>query len=215
MRNSHSACSMDSMSDNRVRIPDVNSDDEDSLEALCRRLIASDRSAFETIFRKSRDNLLRYAYTIVPGGTVAQDLVQDVFVDLWGRRRRLDPSRPLLPYLYRMTRNRAYRYLRDERSHTAKHGRLSKDATHRTQQPVRPEEELDSDVLARRLDQWIDELPNRQREALLLSRVHALTHQEISSIMDISPRTVNNHLVRALKHLQGRIQAFEPLLLEP
>jgi RNA polymerase sigma-70 factor (ECF subfamily) len=61
---------------------------------------------------------------------------------------------------------------------------------------------------------WIKELPERQREALMLSRYHDLSHREIALIMRISPRTVNNHIIRALNHLNERIQTFEPAILK-
>ena len=93
----------------------------ETLEELCRRLKASDRGAFEQVFRQLREGLLRYVRSIVENDTVAHDLVQDVFVYLWGLRETLDPSRPLKAYLYRMARNRAYRFLRDERAHAEKH----------------------------------------------------------------------------------------------
>jgi RNA polymerase sigma-70 factor (ECF subfamily) len=68
---------------------------------------------------------------------------------------------------------------------------------------------MDATALARRLHAWIDALPAQQREALVLSRFHALSHQEIAATMGLSPRTVNNHIVRALKRLQRRLDAFE------
>ncbi len=48
---------------------------------------------------------------------------------------------------------------------------------------------------------------------MLLSRFEGLSHQEIAAVMEISPRTVNNHIVQALKTLRDRIRAFEPDLL--
>ncbi len=65
-----------------------------------------------------------------------------------------------------------------------------------------------------KMDGWINELPLRQREALILSRYQGLSHQEVAAIMDVSPRTVNNHLVRALKYIHGQIQRYEPSLLD-
>lgn len=185
----------------------------DALEELCRRLTASDRGAFEAVFRMLRGELLRYVQSIVRSEAVAHDLVQDVFVALWGLREGLDPSQPLKAYLYRMARNRAYRHLRDERSHAEKHVLIQR----RGGSPDAPrfDAALDADRLAPRLKGWIDELPARQREALVLSRYHELSHRDIAAVMGVSPRTVNNHIVRALEHLQRRIQAFEPSLLQP
>ena len=66
-----------------------------------------------------------------------------------------------------------------------------------------------------RVEGWIEALPDRQREALRLSRVAGLTHQEVAEAMDLSARTVNNHLVRALRTLRDRVRAYDPTLLSP
>ena len=187
----------------------------ETLEELCRRLKASDRGAFEQVFRQLREGLLRYVRSIVESDTVAHDLVQDVFVYLWGLRETLDPSRPLKAYLYRMARNHAYRFLRDERAHAEKHEILKRQASAQTTGSDELEARLDAEVLNRRLRAWIGALPERQREALLLSRFHGLSHREIASLMGVSPRTVNNHIVRALEHLQERVETFEPTRMEP
>jgi RNA polymerase sigma-70 factor (ECF subfamily) len=184
----------------------------DVLEALCRGLKASDPKAFEGLFRLLRDDLLRYVQSIVRGGPEAHDLVQDVFVSLWGLRETLDPSQPIKAYLYRMARNRAYRHLRDERSHAQKHDLIRQRLDGAAGAPGL-DAVLDADLLGARLQTWIQELPERQREVLVLSRYHELSHREIAAVMGISPRTVNNHLMRALEHLQRCIHAFEPALL--
>lgn len=184
-----------------------------ALEELCQRLKASDRGAFEQLFRLLREGLLRYVRSFVASDAVAHDLVQDVFVDLWCLRERLDPSQPLKAYVYRMARNRAYRYLRDERAHAEKHAWLRREASATSLEVETQVGQLDEAALARRLHGWILALPARQREALLLSRYHDLSHQEIADIMSISPRTVNNHIMRALEHLHDHVQAFEPALL--
>ena len=190
-------------------------DSSASLEELCRRLKASDAKAFEQLFRLMREGLVRYVRSIIANDTIAHDLVQDVFVYLWGLREGLDPSRSLKAYLYSMARNRAFRFMRDERTHAEKHAILKQQMAAQTLEADTPDAGFEADVLTQRLHVWIGELPGRQREALLLSRFHALSHREVAAVMDVSPRTVNNHIMRALEQLQERIQAFEPTLMDP
>lgn len=185
-----------------------------SLEDVCRRLQASDPVAFEQLFRLLREDLVRYVRALTGDAVVAHDLVQDVFVYLWGLRETLDPSRSLKAYLYSMARNRAYRFMRDERTHARKHAVLQQQAVAHTEGHEGPAARLDADALTRQLRRWIGDLPERQREALLLSRIHALSHREVASVMGVSPRTVNNHIVRALERLQAHIETFEPTLME-
>jgi len=77
-----------------------------------------------------------------------------------------------------------------------------------------PDDAFAGSALRVKMDEWIESLPERQREALILSRFQGLSHQEVAAVMDVSPRTENNHLVRALKYIHGKIQGYEPSLLE-
>ncbi|MEM6647139.1 MAG: RNA polymerase sigma-70 factor [Bacteroidota bacterium] len=180
--------------------------DAATLQPLCARLRDSDRSAFEALFRMARTPLLRYVCAIVHDRELAHDLVQDVFVMLWGLREGLDPSQSLKPYLYRMARNRALRHLRDSRTHARKEAELG--ATLPVMTDTSAEDAHDADLMKRHLKQWITALPDRQREALTLSRFHYLSHREVGELMGISPRTVNNHIIRALDALHQRAEHF-------
>ena len=194
-------------------IVDVQPATPEVLEALCRRLSRSDRAAFEKVFRLLRDDLVRYTRSIVGSTPVANDLVQDVFVALWETRETLDPSLSLKAFVYRMARNASYRHLRDSRTHTRKHKEIRHNHDVESLNGTLREPPLDGELLAARMRTWISELPDRQREALVLSRYHGLSHKEIASLMQISPRTVNNHIMRALEHLHEKVRVFEPALL--
>ena len=187
----------------------------EELETLCRRLSDSDREAFEQIFRLLRDDLVRYVRSIVSDGALAHDLIQDVFLSLWETRSTLDPSLSLKAFVYRMARNAAYRHLRDSRTHTRKHDEIRRGQAGAERNGTSSEPAIDAQLLHHRLRAWISDLPDRQREALVLSRYHGLSHREIASLMEISPRTVNNHIMRALEHLHEKIKVYEPALLEP
>ncbi|CAM3218903.1 RNA polymerase sigma factor [Rhodothermus bifroesti] len=178
----------------------------DDFQTLCERLRASDQAALGMLFRCLRIPLLRYVQAIVGDSGVAHDLIQDVFLDLWMRRTTLNPAQPLRPYLYRMARNRALRHLRDERRRARK--RAEHLPANSTTEPLLPDTLAETHQLETLLARWLEELPERQREALVLSRWHGLSHREIAQVMGISPRTVNNHLLRALETLQRRLQAL-------
>ena len=66
------------------------------------------------------------------------------------------------------------------------------------------ENELHTEQLDIFFKQWIKELPPRRAEAFVLSRFHAMTNREIGEIMGLSKRTVDTHIVHALRHLRRR-----------
>lgn len=188
--------------------------DAPPFEEWCRRLKASDREAYAELFEEMYESLFRYVRSITSDAEAARDVTQDVFIRLWDARESLSASRSLEAYLYRMARNRAYNYERDRRTRTEKEDEVRDRSAAQPSPPSQPDAEAAAQRLENRLQRWIGDLPERQREALVLSRFEDLSHDEIADVMDISPRTVNNHIVRALKHLRGRIRDYKPDLLE-
>lgn len=183
---------------------------DEQFAAWCRRIQASDRDAFEQVFQALHDPLIRYALRITKSQTAAQDVVQKAFIELWSMRDSLDPSKSMEALLYRIVRNRAYNHQRDQRTRRERERQAHEDRT--SDEPALAAA-LDADRLETHLETWVDDLPERQREALLLSRFENLTHDEIAEVMEISPRTVNNHIVQALKQLRSRVRTHHPDLL--
>lgn len=183
--------------------------DSDVFTSWCRRLAASDDGAFEELFQATHGALVRYAVSYTHDAAAARDLVQDAYVRIWERRDRLDPTRSLKALLFRTVRNLALNRVRDRQTRRDLLDGYVPDV-HR--EPT-PDAHAEGRELRHHLDAWIDALPDRQREALRLSRFEGLSHDEIAEVMDVSPRTVNNHLVKALKFLRDCTAAYEPGLL--
>jgi len=185
-----------------------------AFDEWCRRIVESDRDAYEEVFRAMYAPLVRYAASITRSKASARDLVQDVFVSLWESRRTLDPTQSLEAYLYRAVRNRAYNEYRNRRTRSDKERDIRDEPVGHLSAPPDPDDAVDAQTLQKNLEVWIAELPERQREALTLSRFQGLSHDDIAEAMDISPRTVNNHIVRALRSLRERVRTYEPSLLD-
>lgn len=190
--------------------------ESDAMTRLCRRLQESDEAALKLIVHRTRQRLMAYVRSMVGADVAAHDIVQDVFASLWEMRTGLDPAQSLEALLYRMTRNRTFTYKRDRRNRIRKQEAVAEYANRGAPSALgpNPEEKIDADGLERRLQVWIEALPDRQKEALTLSRQHGLSHEEVAHAMEISPRTVNNHIVRALNTLQEKVEAYDPSLLQ-
>jgi RNA polymerase sigma-70 factor (ECF subfamily) len=183
----------------------------DLFSVWARRIRASDPTAFEAFFRAVHGALLRYAQRFVRDESLAADMVQDAFVRIWDGRERIDPGQSLKAFAYRTVRNLCLNRLRDLKTRETL---LSERYEAPAGRGNRPDEQTDGSLLADLLESWIEELPERQREALRLSRLHGLSHEEVAEAMDVSPRTVNNHLVKALRTIRDRVNAYEPTLLD-
>lgn len=169
------------------------------------RLRDSDPEAAKALFNTFYPRLVRYACRITHDADTAEDVVQEAFLNLWKIRARLDPERSVTSLLFVMVRNLA---------HDATRSDTRQGGTERTAGAPDPSEGVDSRLLAARLREWIDALPQRRREAFHLSRFEELSYQEIAQVMDVSVRTVENHIRLALQDLRDHIRDYEPNLLD-
>lgn len=166
----------------------------------------SDRRAYTALFDATYDALHRYGMYIVRDQNAASDILQDVFLKLWQIRSKIDPERSLRALMYQMVRNYALNHERQRKRHASEELELDHPSVGFD---TMTDERLDADLLGEHLTHWIDEMPARRREAFLLSRYEGLTHEEIAALMDLAPKTVNNHIVLALQHLRLQMQVIE------
>lgn len=173
-------------------------------DAWSRRLQASDREACTELFDAMHTPLLQYA-TRLTNEETAYDVVQNAFVSLWRMRASIDPDRSLKALLYTLVRNEALNQRRTMRRREDRHAEYSP-----SRRPS-PAQRVETQSLRRHLHEWIDELPDRQREAFRLSRFDDLTHAEIADVMGITTRTVTNHVTKALQTLRNRLDEYRAL----
>lgn len=187
-------------------MPAPSSDLPSAVQARDTALRAGDRAAFQALFDDAWESAVAFAESLVRDPAEAEDLVQEAFVRLWDRRAALEADMPCRAYLFRTVRNLAFNRRRDR----ATQARLLDDPSAMdTAAAPRPAERPDSAVVAHETEGQLltvlADLPPRQREAVLLSRYHGLSHAEVAAAMGCAPRTVNNHLVAALSTLRTRL----------
>ncbi|MGI9173811.1 MAG: RNA polymerase sigma-70 factor, partial [Rhodothermales bacterium] len=172
----------------------------------------ADRDGFADVFRRFYPPLVRYACRITGDAAAAGDVLQDVFLKLWEDRDKLTVEVSVRALLYTMVRNRALNQHRRKR--WIANGVAVTDLQVEDPAPG-SEETLSADELQRHLYGWIGELPPRRAEAFTLSRYHGLRHSEIAAIMDVSERTVDTHILLALRELRQRLDALQNEDLSP
>jgi RNA polymerase sigma-19 factor, ECF subfamily len=173
---------------------------------LLDRLKKGDTAAFDTIFRTWYGPLVGTAERMLRDRAVAEELVQDVMLELWRRRETLTPDGSAQAYLFQATRNRVLNHLRhlriEQRSEPDVRGESS--ATPQAD-AVLAQQELDVAV-----QEAVRSLPDRCREVFELSRVHGLKYAEIANALGISVKTVEAQMGKALRTLRERLAAWLP-----
>lgn len=164
-----------------------------------RRIKDGDNTAFEAMFCAYAEKLCSFAEQYVKSPAVAEEIVQDLFLEIWRDREQWSPRKNVRAYLYRTVRNAALDYLKHEEVVAAwkKEAGVEK-AAYRSS----PAEDLDRKELGRAIQDAVEQLPRRQRTAFILSRRHDMTYREVAETLDISIKTVETHMHRAFESLR-------------
>ena len=169
------------------------------IDRFARRVQNSDKEAFNMLFNMLWEPMYTYAASMLPDRSVAEDLVQEVWIDYWQRREEVQ-IRHIKPYLYRAIRYRCYNALRD-----SKFTPLQAETAHTITTPAETELEEDVTELSKKIQTIIADLPERCREIFTLSRIHHYSNTEIAGQLQISRRSVENQLSLALAKLRREL----------
>jgi len=178
-------------------------------EELIALLATNEESAIDLVFRKYYAFLCRSVYRIISDTQITEDLAQEVFYELWRKRAKLNITTSLRAYLKRAALNKALNYIRDQkidfRNAPAKEELTSKAAS--------VEQELAAANLQQEIDQAIDSLPEKCRLVFVLSRYEEMSYQQIADHLEISIKTVENQISKALKSLRKALATHLPIHL--
>lgn len=137
---------------------------------------------------------------------MAEELVQDVMLELWRRRESLADESSPQAYLFQSTRNRALNYVRHERVERKGEPELIRQSEMNTPAPsLMVEEEIEV-----ALKNAVAELPVRCREVFELSRIDGLKYAEIAKVLGISVKTVEAQMGKALRTLRVKLAPWLP-----
>ncbi len=178
--------------------------EDERLVALIR---AGDDAAFETVFRLYAAALCTFAAQLLHAHESAADLVHDVFLNVWRNREHLHIRESLQAYLYRAVRNRALDTKARERVSERWVATLADEKGAVVEPFVRPsiDREIDARSLTTALEQALHLLPAKRRQVFLLRWKEELSYAEIAEMLDISPRTVEVQMRRALQALRAHL----------
>ena len=169
---------------------------------LISRIKEGDESAFRIVFDLYSSKLYAFSYRFLKEKEPCQEVVQEVFLNLWINRAKLDNQYPIAPYLYTITRRLTLNVLR--------HVATSQSAMDKMWLNVKKvsnetEEEVFLEDLSRFTEQVLSKMPKQQQLIFRMSRHQELSYDEIAEELDISRNTVKNHLVAALKTLRTQL----------
>ena len=170
--------------------------------SLFQASLASASNTFDALFEEHYTHLCNYAFSIVNDFDVAEDIVQDLFANLWVNRNRIKIKTKVSAYLLRSVYNACLDH--------HKHGKVRSQFR---QQILRKDESnfqesLNDFELPERIDRAIEELPTECRKIFIMSRFEGRKYHEIASLLNISENTVDTQIRRALKQLRDKLKDY-------
>ncbi|RPD41404.1 RNA polymerase sigma factor [Chitinophaga barathri] len=171
---------------------------------LIQHAAAGDAMAFAALFRLYKDKLYGFLLRATGSPEMAEDVVQDIFLRLWKHREKLPEITRFDAYIFQMARNQVINSLKRMAKET-----LILDELVKTGVAVRidAEDRLNVQEVNKHLLSALEKLTPRQKLVYTLSRDKGLKHEEIARFLDISPSTVNNHLIEALRLIRQQLSA--------
>lgn len=173
-------------------------------------LSEGDITVFEMIFRNYYQPLCNYAYTFLQDKEDAEEIVQSTFLLVWEKRDALAIRTSVKPYLYAMVRNACLNVLKHQKVKQKFAGEEIALAD-RSHDDV--SQHVASNELELRIKVAMNELPEQCRMVFKLSRFEELKYAEIAEQLNISVKTVENHMGKALKIMREQLKDYLPLIL--
>lgn len=173
--------------------------DDKSLIAL---ISDGNKLAFDAIYERYWESMYVYTIKVVKDKEQTEDILQEVFISLWNRRKEIKRIECLSAYLFVSLRFQSLSYFKK----MAKQGKLMELLA----QGLKEEKSQSEDIyfakeLSLILNQEIENLPSKMKEVFILSRNENLSYKEISEILKISDKTVKKQVSNALKVIKGKL----------
>lgn len=187
-------------------VPDNASHSRMDERELLVRLRGGDDAAYEAIFRQWYAPLVATATVLLRDREPAEEVVQDVLLELWRRRESLTFETSLRAYLFQASRNRALNYLRRQRVEVRGESTIAAGMP----SPEPADSEAREGELNVAIQSAIAGLPDRCREVFELSRIRGLKYSEIATELGISVKTVEAQMGKALRVMREKLAPWLP-----
>ncbi len=174
------------------------------------RLLISDKRSFESLFHLHYSDLCSYAHHFIKDFAASEEIVQDLFVNLWAKKDNLEIKSSLKSYLFQSTKNRCLNLIKHIEVRENYKG-INKER--REEQENIAGNEMEAAELSAKIENAISSLPTERQKIFRMSRFEDLKYKEIAEELEISIKTVENQMGKALKYLRGELADYLPLFL--
>ncbi|SHM79678.1 RNA polymerase sigma-70 factor [Mucilaginibacter sp. OK098] len=172
-------------------------------------LSTNNEVVFEHLFKKHFRELHAYGFSLLKDWDVAEEIVQGMFLKLWERNEAVQIRTSIKSYLYKSVYHDSLNYLRGQKVQLKYQTTTAYSMKNHTDDAAG---KLTMSELEQHLQQALSKLPEKCRAIFHLSRFEELKYQEIASQLEISIKTVETHMGKALRILRKEMKEFLPII---
>lgn len=168
---------------------------------IIQQLHAGDIETYETVYKQYFQPLHKYARTMLDDDAKAEDIVQGLFIKLWEKAEQIEIRSSLKAYLYKSVYHASLNAIKSNQVEQKTKDQLMQHVD-KVEQPLK---EWDRSIVEKRITSALAELPEQCRTVFQMSRFEHLKYREIADQLRISPKTVEQHMTKALKMLRASL----------
>ena len=168
------------------------------------------KQGYEALFREHYDGLCGYVNVYLKDRAAAEEVVQELFFNLWKKREEIEINSSIKAYLYKAARNHSLNVLRHIEIRE-NYKKLNEE--HRADAEAHSHNEMEVGELQVRISKAIDKLPPERQKIFLMSRYEDLKYREIADKLKLSVKTVEAQMGKSLKFLREELEDYLPLWL--
>jgi RNA polymerase sigma-70 factor (family 1) len=174
-------------------------------QSILLRMQQDDESALELLFKTYYAQLCRFARNMLKDKEQAQDMVQDVFMKVWDKRTQINITTSFKAYLYMAVRNHCLNAMKvNDRKYWMEDG-MEDDIRIAEDQMI---SQLSAKALGEKIGSVVEKLPAKCKLTFQLSRFEDMSYKEIAETMNVSVKTVENQMGKALAYLRGNLAPY-------
>lgn len=179
------------------------SDAEDDSD-LARKIKNGNKTAFDAFYVRHSGALISFLCSKGLSQQEAEDLLQQAFLIIWEKRKEINPDLSLRSFLFTTAYRRMLNVFRDRKNSAPDYAyALKSDGQN-------PEESTETREAMQQLHIALEEMPEKRRRVFELCYMQEFTYKEAAEALDVSPKTIENHMALALRDLREALKNFSP-----
>jgi len=166
----------------------------------------NDAASYEILFHSLNAPLIKFSMQYIHTRHTAEEIVIDVFLKCWNNRAELTHVNNPKTYLYTAVKNQSLNYLK--KFSMVRYVELDQSGNYELIDTADPQLIMEKKELLKKLDDTIESLPPQSRMVFKLIKDDGLKYKEVAQLLEISPKTVQNHLFSAISKLNKRLKIY-------